>query len=79
MNRCETCGRTGSGRIPYTAKQFKAEFKVGDVIIGYSTEKEMLITAIGETRFLYKNNRGHDVWEKKERVAAFSTSNWRKK
>ena len=69
---CNRCKRL-MGRKPMTSKEFKSKFKVGDTIIGYSTNKRMLITAIGIDRFLYTQDNGT-----KERVAAFKATTWSK-
>lgn len=42
-----------------TTTEFRKEFKVGDIIQGWSTGKKVMITAIGEERFLYKNADGY--------------------
>lgn len=39
-------------RKMYTPAQFKATFKVGDEICGWSTGKTVKISVMGETRFL---------------------------
>lgn len=48
---------------------FSSQFKVGDVIAGYSTRKLMKITAIGKRRFLYEEPNSH---RKGEYVAAIA-------
>ena len=58
-----------------SAKEFKATFKIDDVIIGYSTNKKVRITGIGETRFLYK---ALEYQPNKERVASMTATAWKK-
>lgn len=65
-----------------TPDEFKETFRVGDFIRGWSTRKLMQITAIGESRFLYRDFRGSDRewvaamenvmarWEKDEEACA---------
>lgn len=61
--------------------EFKNTFKVGDRIVGYSSELHFLITAIGETRFLSRRvdagSRG--VLEEEVVAKIFNKSaRWRK-
>jgi hypothetical protein len=73
--RCRECNRIkiSGNRKVMTPKEFKATFKIGDVICGYSTNKRVKITAIGEERFMYvsvdcASEKG------KERVAKMSVA-----
>lgn len=66
--KCERCERNISPGF-LTTKEFKEQFKVGDVIMGWSTRKECLITAIGEERILYRSYRYGGELEPTERVA----------
>lgn len=53
-HHCERCGnplRPSS----MTPDEFRAHFKLGDIIVGWSTRKRCRITAIGEERFLYRD------------------------
>jgi hypothetical protein len=43
-----------NGLFIYTPDRFKRDFKVGDLVMGYSTKKVGRITAIGSVRFLYE-------------------------
>lgn len=74
MNSCKHCKRL-DGREQITAEQFKERFKVGDTVIGWSTDKKITITGIGERRFLYK---AIDYSPNKERVASMTVTAWRK-
>ena len=58
------------------AAEFKKLFKVGDKAKGWSTDKLIVITAIGVTRFLYTepNSRHPD----KERISNFYATTWEK-
>lgn len=38
----------------------REDIKVGDVLTGYSTGLKVVVTAIGEKRFLYKDFRGDE-------------------
>lgn len=44
--------------IPLTPEEFKAKFKVGDVVTCWSTGLQVTITAIGETRILAWDEQG---------------------
>jgi hypothetical protein len=44
----------------YTARSFKAEFKVGDTIHHCTTRKLVTITAMGIHRFLCVDHRGRE-------------------
>lgn len=63
LNRIESLEKTiksfegfnkQSYRKQFTPEEFKKVFKVGDKICGWSTGKVVIITAIGEKRFLAK-------------------------
>lgn len=69
--RCPSCNQSILKPI-LSCEEFKELFKVGDQIMGYSTNKIVTITAIGETKFLYFD---YD----KERVATMTSvlARWR--
>jgi len=71
-HHCERCGNAlHPGYL--TPEEFKARFKVGDVILGWSTRKRCQITAIGEERFLYRDP-SPDFGRYAERVAKIRQS-----
>lgn len=47
-------------RIKFTPALFKATFRVGDSLEGFSTDLRLQITAIGEKRFFAKDHRGKE-------------------
>lgn len=49
-----------SKRRRFTPETFRAEFKVGDFLSGWSTGKIIQITAIGQTRFFAKTHNGRE-------------------
>lgn len=53
-NNCERCGNPVSPHY-MTPDEFRAKFKPGDVVLGWSTRKRCRITAIGEERILYRD------------------------
>ena len=55
-------------------EEFKRNCSVGDYLEGFTTGKEVRITAIGETRFLYIDRLGRECVSKIQNVAA----NWNK-
>ena len=65
------CPKCGFCNDKMTADRFKKTFKVGDVIIGFPTKLEMTITAIGESRFMYKSGE-----KKEESIAAMNRYCW---
>lgn len=50
--KCANCGAREIFKV-MSVKEFKEKFKVGDKLEGFSTNKSMVITAIGRDRFLY--------------------------
>jgi len=68
---CCKCGKLH--KDIYQLEQFKKDFKAGDIVEGYSTNAQVVITAIGEERFLYRDYVG-------ERVATIVNcdAKWRK-
>lgn len=52
--------KTIKGRTVHTNDSFKATFKVGDIIIGFPTNKRSTITAIGNIRFLMTDSSGRE-------------------
>lgn len=73
------CERCGAPRNPgqMAVDEFKKLFKVGDVILGWSTRKRIRITAIGEERILYRDLALDSYRPGVERVAKMRQSfNW---
>lgn len=74
--RCLKCGHetvyTGGGDQTYrmTPDKFRELFKVGDKLTAWSTDKPVIITAIGDNRVMFLDN-------KKERTASMRLP-WRK-
>ena len=56
---------------------FKAAVQVGDILMGYRTQKEVRVTAIGETRFLYIDIDSHLATERVSLIINMS-ANWQK-
>ena len=77
MPKCEHCGHQKVHQR-LTAEQFKQQFKVGDIIRGFTTRKRMLITGFGDYRFFYKNIRSDNEVIKGEHVASMTdrTARW---
>ena len=71
---CPVC-KSESVRL-LTRDEFRKRFKVGDLIVGYKGGIKAQITAIGESRFLYKRTDRADRGEAVGTMDSYA-SQWR--
>lgn len=62
--------KQSSFRRKYTKEEFKRTFSIGDSLTGWSTGKQVKITAIGEDKFLALDHHG------RERVCTIESLHW---
>jgi len=63
----------------YTVAEFKDKFKVGDLIRGASWANFVVITAIGEGRFLYRQVSNSSIQLPDESVSTIRNVKWEAK
>ena len=56
---CKSCGYAPVKPV-LTPAQFQKRFKVGDKVTAWSTDKPVILTAIGKERVLFTDYRGNE-------------------